>query len=67
MMMMMMMIIIIINKVRAHLHYSICKVLGIETKDRCCADKAICEYEDVTVLWNQASTQIEKLQETGQV
>ena len=41
------------NKVRAHLRYSICQGLGIETKDNCCADKAICEHEDVAVLWNQ--------------
>jgi len=42
------------NKVRAHLRYSICQLLGIETKDRCWADKAIYEHEDVSVLWNQA-------------
>jgi len=40
----------------AHLHYSICKALGIETTDKWYTHmtKPVCEKGDVTVLWNQA-------------
>ena len=43
------------DKVCTHFHYSICKVLGIETKDKWYAHmpKPVCEEGDVTVLWNQ--------------
>jgi len=33
-----------------HLHYSICKALGIETTDM---PKPVYEGGDITVLWNQ--------------
>jgi len=38
-----------------HLHYSICKKLSIETKENWHSHvrKAVCEHEDITVLWNQ--------------
>jgi len=44
------------DKVCTHLHYSICKVLGIETTDKWYTHipKPVCEEGDVTVLWNQA-------------
>ena len=45
------------DKVGAHLHYSICKELGIEKTDKCYTythtTKAVCEHEDVTVVWSQ--------------
>jgi hypothetical protein len=45
------------DKVGAHLHYSICKALGIEMTDKwythTLTPKPVCEHEDVTVLWNQ--------------
>jgi hypothetical protein len=51
-------IIIIIRhyKVCTHLHYSICKALGIETTDTWYTHvpKSVYEEGDVTVLWNQA-------------
>jgi hypothetical protein len=39
----------------AHLHYSICRALGIETTDKWYTNTPtpVCEHEDVTVLWNQ--------------
>ena len=39
-----------------HLHYSICKVLGIETTDKLNTHiaKPVCEEGDVTVLWNHS-------------
>ena len=39
-----------------HLHYSICKALGIQTTDKWYTymSKPVCEEGDVTVLWNQA-------------
>jgi hypothetical protein len=42
-------------KVGVHLHYSICKALGIKTTDKWYTHthKPVCEHEDVTVLWNQ--------------
>jgi len=45
-----------LDKVCTHLHYSICKALGIETTDRRYTHmlKPVCEEGDVTVLWNQA-------------
>jgi len=58
-------IIIIINeylmrhdKVCTHLHYSICKALGIETTDKWYThvSKPVYEEGDVTVLWNQEGT-----------
>ena len=44
------------DKFCTHLHYSICKALGIETTDKWYTHmpKPVCEEEDVTVLWNQA-------------
>jgi len=44
------------NKVCTHLHYSICKALGIETTDKWYTHmpKPVYEKGDVTVLWNQA-------------
>ena len=43
------------DKVCSHLHYSICKALGIETTDEWCTHmpKPVYEKEDITVLWNQ--------------
>ena len=46
----------ILNRVGAHLHYSICKALAIETTQKWHArthTKPVCQHEDVTVLWNQ--------------
>jgi hypothetical protein len=42
-------------KVRTHLHYSICKTLGIETTENWYSHipKPVCQHEDITVLWNQ--------------
>ena len=44
------------DKVCSHLHYSICKALGIETTDKWYTHmpKPVYEKRDVTVLWNQA-------------
>jgi len=44
------------DKVCTHLHYSICKALGIETTDKWYTHipKPVCEDGYVTVLWNQA-------------
>jgi len=44
------------DKVCTHLHYSICKALGIETTDKWYTHvpKPVCEDGNVTVLWNQA-------------
>ena len=44
------------DKACTHLHYSICKALGIETTDKQYKHipKPVCEDGDVTVLWNQA-------------
>ena len=44
------------DKVCTHLHYSICKALGIETTDKWYTHmpKPVCEEGDVTMLWNQA-------------
>jgi len=44
------------DKVCAHLHYSICKALGIETTDKWYTHmpKPVYEQEDITVRWNQA-------------
>ena len=44
------------DKVCTHLHYSICKALGIETTDKWYTHvpKPVYEEGDVTVLWNQA-------------
>jgi hypothetical protein len=43
------------DKVGAHLHYSICKAIGIKMTDKwhIHTPKPVCEHEDVTVLWNQ--------------
>jgi hypothetical protein len=43
------------DKVCTHLHYSICKKLGIETAENWYSHipKPVTEHEDVTVLWNQ--------------
>jgi len=44
------------DKVCTHLHFSICKALGIETTDKWYTHmpKPVYEEGDVTVLWNQA-------------
>jgi len=44
------------DDVCTHLHYSICKALGIETTDKWYTHipKPVCEDGDVTLLWNQA-------------
>jgi hypothetical protein len=44
------------DKVCAHLHYSICKALGIETTDKWYTHmpEPVYGQEKVTVLWNQA-------------
>jgi hypothetical protein len=43
------------DKVCTHLHYSICKKLGIETAEYWYSHipEPVTEREDVTVLWNQ--------------
>jgi hypothetical protein len=43
------------DKVCTHLHYSICKKLGIETVENWYSriPKPVTEHEDVTVLWSQ--------------
>jgi hypothetical protein len=43
------------DRVGAHLHYSICKALGIKTTEKWYTHmpKPVCEHEDVTVLWIQ--------------
>jgi hypothetical protein len=43
------------DKVCTHLHYSICKILGIETTENWYfhIPKPVCQHEDITVLWNQ--------------
>jgi hypothetical protein len=43
------------DKVCTHLHYSICKTLGIETTENWYSHipKPLCQHEDITVLWNQ--------------
>jgi hypothetical protein len=43
------------NKVCTHLHYSICKKLGIETAENLYSHipKPVTEHEDITVLWNR--------------
>jgi hypothetical protein len=42
-------------KVCTHLHYSICKTLGIETTENWYfhIPKPVRQHEDITVLWNQ--------------
>jgi len=44
------------DKVCTHLHYSMCKALGIETTDKWYTHipKPVCEDGDVTLLWHQA-------------
>jgi len=44
------------DKVSAHLHYSICKSLGIETTDKryTHTHKLVCDQEGVRVLWKKA-------------
>jgi len=44
------------DNVCTHLHYSICKALGIETTDKWYTHmpKPVCEEGAVTVLWIQA-------------
>ena len=47
------------DKACAHLHYSICKALGVETKTNGIhtpthTHKPVYEQENITVLWNQA-------------
>jgi hypothetical protein len=44
-----------IDRVCTHLHYSICKTLGIETTENWYSHipKPVCQHENITVLWNQ--------------
>jgi len=44
------------DKVCTHLHFSICKALGIETTDKWYThmSKPVSEEGDIAVLWNQA-------------
>ena len=57
------------DRVGAHVHYSMCKALGIETTEKwnTHTPKLLCEYEDVTVLWNKECTQTEKIWQIGQI
>jgi hypothetical protein len=43
------------DEVCANLHYSVCKTLGTETTENWYPHipKAVCQNEDITVLWNQ--------------
>jgi hypothetical protein len=43
------------DEVCTHLHYSICKTLGIETTENWYSHihKPVCKNVDITVLWNQ--------------
>jgi hypothetical protein len=43
------------DKVRAHLHCSVCKTLGIEKTENWCSHtpNPVYQHEDTTVLWNQ--------------
>jgi hypothetical protein len=43
------------DKVCTHLHYSICKILGIETTEKWYPHKPkpVRQHKDITVLWNQ--------------
>jgi hypothetical protein len=43
------------DEVCIHLHYSICKTLGIETTENRYSriPKLVCQHEDITVLWNE--------------
>jgi hypothetical protein len=43
------------DKLCTRLHYSICKILGIETAENWYSHipKPVCQHEDITVLWNQ--------------
>jgi hypothetical protein len=56
------------DKICAHLHYSICNALGIKTTDKWYTHRQtpVCEYEDVTVLWNQG-VRTEKLRQICQI
>jgi hypothetical protein len=43
------------DKVCTHLHYFICKTLGIETTENWYSHipKPVCQHEDIILLWNQ--------------
>jgi hypothetical protein len=43
------------DKICTHLHYSICKKLGIETAENWYSHipKPVTEHKDITALWNQ--------------
>jgi hypothetical protein len=43
------------DRVCTHLHYSICKTLGIETSENWYSHipNSACQHEDIAVLWNQ--------------
>jgi hypothetical protein len=43
------------DKACSHLHYSICKTLGIDTTENWYSHipEPVCQYEDIRVLWNQ--------------
>jgi hypothetical protein len=54
------------GKVCTHLHYSICKTLGIEQqKTYSHIPKSVCQHEDITVLWNQG-VKTDRFWQTGQ-
>jgi hypothetical protein len=43
------------DRIYTHVQYSICKRLGIKATENwyCHLPKAVCQHEDITVLWNQ--------------
>jgi hypothetical protein len=43
------------DRLCTHLHYLICKTLGIETTENWYSHipKPVCQHEDITMLWNQ--------------
>jgi hypothetical protein len=55
------------DKVCAHLHYSLCKTLGIVTTENWYSHipKLVCQHEDITVLWNQGYKLIGKFWKIG--
>jgi hypothetical protein len=58
------------DRVGAHLHYLICKALGIETTEKWYIHMPtpLCEHEDVTVFKRiKRYTHIEKLWQIGQI
>jgi hypothetical protein len=55
------------DKVCTHLHYSICKKLGIETAENWYSHtpKPVTEHEDVTVYGIKGYKRIERFRQTG--